>query len=167
MAFNWLGLLLFVHVAGAALWLGASMFLKMVVMPRVDDAGDAGKQYMMTVAKWGGWGKYIGPIAIVTILAGLGLYFSTGVHSAAMDGNNIALTIGMVTGIIALGFGLLMTMPAERRVGKIAHELQGPPSDEQRQELGTHIATASKGAMFATIFAAITFALMVGRHVFV
>lgn len=168
MAFDFDASLRLIHIAGAALWVGSAIFLKSVVMKNVEAAGPPGKAYMLTVVRNGGWGKFIGPAAVLTILAGLLLYWRLGIHEAAMEGPNAWLTLGLVTGILALTIGLTQVMPAEARMKKIADAIAPgtPPSEEQGAQLAGLAEKASKMSLIATSLAALTFLLMAGRHVF-
>ncbi len=168
MAFDAWALVRMIHILGAVLWLGAGTFMLTMILPAVKDAGMAGKGFMMTVVRRGGFGKYYGPVAIITVLAGLSLYFH-GEYQKAPFGttSSTMLTIGMGLAIIALADGLAIILPTEMKLKRLVAQVGagGPTADQgaQFEALGMKI---GKSSVIGITLVGITFLLMAGRFVF-
>lgn len=167
MDINWLQLLRFVHVVAAALWAGAAIFGFSVLMPAVKAAGPAGKTFMETVERRGGFGRYMMPIAILTILSGAVLYWERGFHEAPFATISASMvTLGGIAGTLVLVIGFAYSMPRQRQMkaltGTIGSEGPTPDQQETMAKIGAGLA---KAGLAATILLALALVLMAGRFV--
>jgi uncharacterized membrane protein len=127
------------HIGAALFWVGAFFFMNHFIMPALQSAGpDAGK-FTALIMRGGRVQRAMAGSAIVTILAGLGMY---GYFIAQTDGqwarSNTAmgLGVGAVAALLAFILGLAVNMPGARRMQAIMAEAKGSPSPEQQAELG-------------------------------
>lgn len=168
MAFDGWLLLRLVHILGGVLWLGAGTFMLTMIMPAVKDAGMAGKGFMMTVVSRGGFGKFYGPVAIVTVLAGITLYVHGGYQKAPFDTTaSTMLTIGMGLAIIALLDGLAVILPTEMKLKKLVAQVgAGGPTPEQASRFEALGMKIGRSSVLGISLVGVTFLLMAGRYVF-
>jgi uncharacterized membrane protein len=144
----YLTVLRIIHIFAAVTWVGGGIFLMSVLTPTVRDAGPDGGRFMLQLAKYGRWGRVLTMSAILTVLAGLLLFWptSSGLNQAWLKSpNGITLTIGSIVGILALGHGAFVTSPITGKMGVVAKQIldqKGPPPADlmkQAQELGVKL----------------------------
>ncbi|MES2153776.1 MAG: hypothetical protein V4510_01425 [bacterium] len=168
MAFDWVAAVRLVHILGAVLWLGAGVFMLTMIMPAVKDAGMAGKGFMMTVVRRGGFGKYYGPVAGITIVAGLTLYFKEEIYKTPFGSNSLGMiTVGMVLAILAFLDGIAVILPTEAKLKKLVAQVgAGGPSPEQAAKFEALAMKIGRSSVLGITLVGITFLLMTGRAVF-
>jgi hypothetical protein len=96
-----------VHVLLAAVWIGATVFTSMLLMPAVESAGPAGGQVMMGLGRRG-ITAFFGVVGGITTLTGIYLYWRfTGGFDPEVSRTNagMAFGIGGVAGILATILG--------------------------------------------------------------
>src|SRR5688572_26877755 len=98
MEFNWVELVRLVHVVAAAIWFGGGLLGILIIGPSVQAAGEAGKAFMATVMRRGGFAKVMGPASILTVLVGLVLYWKAGYHEVPFG--SISATLVTIGGVI-------------------------------------------------------------------
>lgn len=155
MGLSWLLLLRAVHVVSAPIWFGSVVFATFFLAPTVQAAGEAGRGFMQAANARGGIGRFMAPIAGLTILSGAILYWRAGyLASPLASTSSILLTLGAALALGGWLFGLVANVPLQRR-------MQGASPGERGQLQATIM---RRGRMVGTIVLA-AFALMVGRNV--
>jgi uncharacterized membrane protein len=143
-------LLRIIHIFAAVTWVGGGIFVMSVLTPTVAAAGPDGGRFMLRLASLGRLTQVLTGSAILTVLAGLLLFWPTsgGLNQAWLKSpNGITLTIGAIFGILAALHGAFATSPIARKLGAVATDIlnrQGPPSPEllqQAQALGARMGT--------------------------
>ena len=144
----YLTVLRILHIFAAVAWVGGGIFLLSVLSPTVRDAGPDGGRFMLQLAKYGRLGRMLTISAIITVLAGLLLYWPTsgGLNQAWLKSpTGITLTIGAIFGILAMLHGAFATGPITSKMGALAKQIldqKGPPPAElmqQSQALGMQL----------------------------
>jgi uncharacterized membrane protein len=156
-----------VHILAGAFWFGALVFSARVLMPSARDAGPAAAPMMAQV------GRRIPPLmmasAILTVGAGIWLMM----RDAAIGGwmhTSMGRTFGAggALAILAFIFGMVVNMPAARRMGTIGQVVAkrgGPPTTEESAELARIQKRLGMGTVVVTILIALaTAAMAVARY---
>jgi len=141
----YLTVLRIIHIFAAVAWVGGGIFLMSVLTPTVRDAGPDGGRFMLQLSKYGRLGRLLTMSSILTVLAGLLLYYPTsgGFNPSWLKSiNGITLTIGAIIGLLAFGHGAFVSGPITRKMTDVAKQIldgKGPPAPElmkQAQDLG-------------------------------
>ena len=123
----------FIHVVGGAFWFGSAIMMGFFISPTIAATAEAGQKFMGYLVNKARIHNVIAISAILTVLAGGGLYWidSGGFTSAwTRSGAGSVFGIGGFFGIIGLIFGLLVGVG----LYFLAHKLFG----------GAHAAFAAK-----------------------
>jgi len=124
------------HVLFGTFWAGSVFFVVLYLNPSVIEAGPEGGK-VMGILQRRGWMNAVIFIAVVTVLTGFYLlWVMSGHFSSGFMGSKsgVLLSVGMLAGLISLGIGLFVTMPASRRMGAIAAAAAArgaPPTPEE------------------------------------
>ena len=156
-----------VHILAGAFWFGALIFTARILMPSAREAGPAGAPLMAQI------GRRIPPMmmaaAILTVVAGVWLMM----RDAAIGGwmqTSTGRTFGAggALAIIAFIFGMVVNMPAARRMGAIGQVVAkrgGPPTTEESAELARIQKRLGMGTVVVTsLIALATAAMAVARY---
>ena len=108
-----------VHVLLAAIWVGATVFTSLLLMPAVQDAGPAGGQVMISLNRKG-ITAFFGAMGGITLLTGIYLYW----HFTGFDPEISRSRAGMAFGVGGVA-GLLGTIIGGSVVGRSANKLVG------------------------------------------
>src|SRR5229473_2582437 len=125
-----------IHIFSAVAWVGGGIFLLSVLTPTVRDAGPDGGRFMLQLSKYGRLGRLLTVSSILTVLAGLLLYYPTtgGFNSSYLTSpNGITLTIGAIIGLLAFLHGAFVSGPITRKMEAVAKQIldgKGPPPAE-------------------------------------
>jgi uncharacterized membrane protein len=136
----YLTVLRIIHIFSAVTWVGGGIFFLSVLTPTVRDAGPDGGRFMLQLSKYGRLGRLLTISSVLTVLAGLLLYYPTsgGLNSGWLKSiNGITLTIGAIIGILALLHGAFATGPITRKMEGVAKQIldqKGPPAPELMQQ---------------------------------
>lgn len=131
-----------IHIAAGIFWVGAAFILFLFIQPSVKELGPEGQAFMGHLATRRKLPLLITLSAIVTVLAGLLLYWEA---SGGLDadwiasGPGIGFTVGGVAAIVTLALGVSITKPAVDRIGALGQEIArsgGQPTPEQGAEMG-------------------------------
>jgi hypothetical protein len=161
---DWFTLILrAIHISGGVVWVGFVVFFVVFLQPSAATIGPAAGPMM---------GQLLGArklvdrlllIAGITIAAGLILWIDHAVDAGLGDwissGYGLALTIGMVSALIAVGVGASVTRPNVRRLLAIQGEVAtsgGPPSPEQGAEIAAIQARLKTAARVSLGFLIVT-----------
>ncbi len=157
-----------IHIFAAVTWVGGGIFFVSAVAPTVAAAGPDGGRFMLRLASVGRMFQVLTGSAIVTVLAGVLLFWPTsgGLNSDWLkSGHGIALTVGAIIGILAMLHAAFASGPITRRLGAVANDIlnhQGPPPADlmqQAQALGARlqsnaVASVAMGALALFFMAA-------------
>ena len=115
------------HVLMAGLWIGSTVFVSMVLMPAIDDAGPSGGQVMMRIARRG-IAPYMMILGASTVLTGLYLLwrFTGGFDpGVVVSASGMAFGIGGVSGILAGVIGGAIVGRSSNQVTSIMSRVLG------------------------------------------
>lgn len=127
------------HIGAGVFWVGAAALAQFVLNPYVRKQRAQGNASASGVFTGSRWASFMAINAVITILAGLYLYYrlSNGFQGTwyLTQAGIAVLMIGALAGIFALlhGGAVLSRMQAE--LGRFAASIQGAPSAEQRSQL--------------------------------
>lgn len=164
---SWIMLLRTLHVAAAAVWFGAVIFGMFFLQPTLKAAGEGAKGFMGAVQKRGGFGRFMGPAAIVTLASGAFLYWATDVYLAPFGSiASSLLTIGAAIAILGWGFGMVVGTPIQKKLAALGAAIgPGGPTPEQATEMRTLQASMMRWGPVVGITVILAFFLMVGRFI--
>ncbi|HEX8991658.1 MAG TPA: hypothetical protein VF784_08250 [Anaerolineales bacterium] len=126
-----------VHILSGVFWLGSAMVSAFFLGPAVAATGEAGQKMMGHMITKGRMSVRITGAAILTVLAGAGLYWidSHGLTSAwTSSGPGWGFGIGALFALAGLGLGLQVGVNATK-LGKIAVAAQGKPSPDDLAQM--------------------------------
>lgn len=160
-----------IHIAAGIFWVGAAFVLFLFVQPSVKDLGPDGQRFMGHLATRKRLPLVILLSGIVTVLAGLLLYWRT---SDGLDvdwitsGPGLGFTVGAVAAIVTLALGLSITKPAIDRIGVLGQEIAGgggQPTPQQGAEMQRLQArTVAVGRVSMVLLAIAVVAMAIARY---
>lgn len=127
------------HIGAGLFWVGAFFFMNHMIMPAIQSAGPDGGRFTALIMRGGRVQRAMFGSAIVTILAGFGMY---GYFIAQTDGQwarstmAMGLGVGGIAALLAFILGVAVNMPAAKRMQTIMAEAKGSPSAEHQAEIG-------------------------------
>ena len=139
MDFSLTGLLVLLHVLFASLWFGGGVFQVAVIGRGLMAAGPAAGGFVAALMRNGGIGRFFAISGILTIVFGgilYGMEMKDGGITGAFEGRGLWLTLGAIVAVLALGHGLAVNMPTERKLIALCKDLKGPPTPKQAEEMG-------------------------------
>jgi len=122
-----------VHVLLAGIWIGATAFTSMLLMPAIEDAGPAGGQIMMSLDRKG-IATFFGVMGGVTVVTGIYLYWHfTGGFDPEISRSRagMAYGIGGVAGLLAVILGGAVVARASKRVVAIMGQIAKAPDAQK------------------------------------
>jgi uncharacterized membrane protein len=162
-----------VHIMAGIAWAGSVYLLVVYVQPTAAAVGPASAPFM---------GELLGKrrlvdgligLGSITVIGGLFLYWHDW-HAYGSLGNwidsrfGIMITIGAVSAIVALAFGIFGTRPNVKRLLALGREVAGsggPPSPDQAQEIARIQRLLKIFARLSLAFIGIAaFCMAVGRY---
>jgi uncharacterized membrane protein len=127
------------HIGAGVFWVGAAFVLFVFIQPSAKELGQPGQAFMGHLATRKRLPLVVLVSGIVTVLAGLLLYWeaSDGFDASWIStGPGIGFTVGGAAAIIAVVLGLIVTKPAIDRMGALGQAIAGgQPTPEQASEL--------------------------------
>jgi uncharacterized membrane protein len=163
-------LLRLIHILAGVLWVGATVFIAVFLMPSLRAVGPAAGPVMEQVARVRRLPIWMMSATILTILSGLTLYGldSAGFHSAWMhSGPGRVFGLGGVLAILAAVVGMAVNAPAGKRLGALAAEIKvrGAPTPADVAELQSLQARLARATnLTAGLLILATAAMAVARH---
>jgi len=118
------------------------MMIAGFIEPAVRALGPDGGKFIQRMMGPGRFPVYMTSAGFVTVLSGLAmLWMGSGarVGDWLASGSGRSIVLGSVAGLVAMAIGLSVNAPTAKRMAGLSKEMQakgGPPSDEQRAELG-------------------------------
>lgn len=126
-----------VHISGAVFWVGTSLLFDFFIIPGLRAADEAGKKSFAQLLIKTHLGEAHGISAIVTAMAGAGLYWidSQGFSSAwTRSAAGLGFGIGGIFGLLGVITGILGAIPL-RALAETAAQIQGSPTPEQTAKI--------------------------------
>lgn len=160
-----------IHILAGVLWVGATVFIAVFLMPSLRAVGPAAGPVMEQVARVRRLPIWMMSATILTILSGLTLYGldSAGFHSAWMhSGPGTVFGLGGVLAILAATIGMAVNAPAGKRLGALAAEIKvrGAPTPADVAELQALQARLARATnLTAGLLILATAAMAVARHI--
>ena len=155
-----------IHIFAAVTWVGGGIFLVSVLTPTVQAAGPDGGRFMLRLAAYGRMAQVLTGSAILTVLAGALLFWSTsgGLNPVWLTTpQGIFLTIGAIIGILAMLHGAFAQGPIISKMGALANDIlnrQGPPPPELMQQAQALGAKLGSGAAVSVTMGALALFFM-------
>jgi hypothetical protein len=159
------------HIVGGSLWVGATVFNALYLIPAIAAAGPAGGQVMRILVQVRRMPVFMNSVMGVTLLSGIALYgWDAGGSWGAWVSTpmGLSLTIGAALAITVSAIGSIVAVPSVRKLGQLGAEIAksgGPPSPEQSAEAarlqGRMLGTARLGASLLVLTA---IAMAVARY---
>jgi uncharacterized membrane protein len=125
-----------IHVIGGVFWVGTSLLFYFFITPSIRAAAETGQKFLGYLMKTH-FGEVHGLSAILTVLAGAGLYWidSGGFTSGWMtSGPGLGFGIGGIFGFLGVISGILNALPLRTLTETIA-KIQGSPTPEQMENI--------------------------------
>jgi uncharacterized membrane protein len=126
-----------VHIGAGVVWAGYGIFAAWFLFPAVWEAGPAAGAVMGALMKRK-LPQMITMFGTINVLSGLRLYSIYFNGNWLMTGTGILLTLGGISAIISLIYGILVSRPTALRLGALGAEVRaagGAPSPEQAGEM--------------------------------
>jgi hypothetical protein len=129
-----------VHVLLAALWIGSTVFISLLLMPAIEMSGPAGGQVMVGLNRRG-INAYMGAIGGITVLTGILLFWRyTAGFDPVLSGSRagISYSIGGLAGLLAVIVGGAVVGRSAKKVMDIMQKAgpmaEGPERGRLMQE---------------------------------
>jgi uncharacterized membrane protein len=125
-----------IHIIGGVFWVGTSLLFDFFVIPSARASIEAGQKFLGIFIKTH-LGEVHGISAILTVLAGAGLYWidSGGFASGWMtSGSGLGFGIGGIFGFLGVISSILQAIPL-RTLAETAAQIQGNPTPEQMDKI--------------------------------
>ena len=148
-----------IHIFAGIFWVGAGLFMAIIIIPAMQNMRSG--QLIQMIMRHSHFDRAMMISALLTTLAGVWLYIrvSDGFNADWMrDPGSMVLSIGAVAGILAFGHGGAALGPATGKFSQLAKEIEGEPTEEQRNNmmaLQARIATHSRISLILMIIAVI------------
>lgn len=126
-----------IHILGGVFWVGGSIILTFFISPTVAATADAGQKFMAHLVNQSKITLRITIAAILTVLAGAGLYWidSGGLTTGwATSAAGWGFGIGGILALVGLVFGMLVGKNVSL-LGGMASKIQGKPTSEQMAQI--------------------------------
>lgn len=126
-----------IHIIGGVFWVGTSLLFDFFITPRIRDTAEVGPKFLGNLFTKSHLGEVHGISAILTTLAGAGLYWidSGGFTSAwARSAAGLGFGIGAIFGFFGVITGVLGALPL-RTLAETAAQIQESPTPEQMDKI--------------------------------
>lgn len=127
-----------IHIGDAVLWAGGALFLALFVSPAARAAGDGAGPFMGALVMKTRLMTVMTIASILTVGSGLWLWVETFGAMPPPGFKGVAISVGAVGGLLALGVALGMQRPTIVRLQGILGEVAangGPPNEDQMARL--------------------------------
>jgi uncharacterized membrane protein len=158
-----------VHVLLAAVWIGATVFMSLLLMPAIEAAGPAGGQIMIGLNRKG-MAAFFGATGGITLLTGIYLFWRfTGGFDPEISRSHagMAFSIGGLAGLLAVVIGGAVVSRSSKKVIGLMEQAAKLP-DTQRgalmQEAGVLRQRMKTFGSLVIVFQFIALALMAVGH---
>ena len=125
-----------IHIVGGVFWVGTALLFSFFIIPSIRATSEVEQKFWGLLTKTH-LGEVHGISAILTVLAGAGLYWidSQGFTSGWMtSGPGLGFGIGGIFGFLGVISGILNALPL-RTLAETAAQIQGSPTPEQMDKI--------------------------------
>lgn len=160
-----------IHVVAGVLWVGFAVFVPFYLSPALAEAGPESARVMAALQRRG-LTTVMPVLAVLTILAGLGLYWrASGGRLGEYFGTTPGLVLGLGGAAAILGFaiGMLLARPAMMRAAALSQSIApGAPPEERARIAAAAGALRQRGTAAGRLVAVLLLvaagAMAVARH---
>jgi len=158
------------HISAGVYWVGAGLFMGLILYPTAIRLGADGRKYLMAMHKSRIFVLSMPVVSIVTTVAGLLLYAKVTNNFEAeimKTTKNWVLSVGIVAGFLAFGHGLFAMSMMDNKFGKLAKQIESQPdgaTSEQDAQLATMTEKLSLHAKISAGLAVIAVVFMAGHR---
>lgn len=127
-----------IHIGDAIVWAGGALFLALFISPAAKAAGDGAGPFMGALVMKTRLMSVMTIASILTVGSGLWLWVDDFGAMPPAGFKGVAISIGALGGILALGVALGMQRPTVAELRSILGEVAGnggPPTDDQMARL--------------------------------
>ena len=130
-----------VHIFAGIFWVGAGLFLLIILMPVMEAMGEEGNRFRMGFVSKSRFNAAMPIASLLTTAAGVWLFVkvSDQFNSDWMSSDGgIVMSIGALAGVLAFGHGAAVTGPTFSKMAEKIKAIEaqgGPPGDAQIAEL--------------------------------
>ncbi len=153
------------HIGAGILWVGSVFFMNLFVLPAIQAGGPDGAKVAAVLMQGGRIQRAIIHSALLTIVTGFVIYgrlimITDGAWARTVPA--MGYGVGAITAVIAFLIGILVNVPAAKRMQEIGASAGGALSADQQAEmtrLRDRMATASRFVLPLLIVAVISMAI--------
>ncbi len=154
-----------IHIFGGAFWIGVGLFNIGFLIPTIKATGPEGQKVMQHLTQKTRFQTMVYTAATLTVLSGLGLFWSTLGFKASVlsSGPGLVLTIGGASGIIAWLIAIILVRGIFTSMGHVGRAIQAqgtPPSPEQTAAMQALVKQLGKTTPIALTFLIISLLCM-------
>ncbi len=160
-----------VHILSAIFWLGGMFILVRFLAPTARRTGADGARFMQSLVSESGLPKALTGAGVLTVLAGLGLYWFTSDHFSRewmRSPTGMTFSFGMTFGLLALLHGLAVQRANADKLAAIARAVPagGAPSPEQQARMDALREKLARGGQVGLVLLTLAAAAMaIARYV--
>lgn len=158
------------HVLLAAIWIGSTVFIQVMLMPAIRQSGPTGGQIMVRLTRRG-LPAYMASIGGVTVLSGIYLFWHFGGFSADVGRTPAGMVFGTgaIAGILALILGGAIVGGSAKKAAAIVERMESA-SDKDRPAMVAQIQALSQrmatfGAVVIVLQAIALATMAIGHYV--
>lgn len=151
------------HIFSGVFWAGSAWVLAFFLGPTAAALGADGGKFMNYLLGKLRFSIYVTIAAIVTVLAGLVLFFLHYGIAGLSTPTGLTFAIGGVFGLIALGIGGAVTGPTSLKMTRLGGEIAAagkPPTPAQGAEMGALQKRLASASLWNAIFVSLALLLM-------
>jgi uncharacterized membrane protein len=160
-----------IHIFSGTLWVGAAIFVTLMLEPAARAAGVEGSRFMERLMAKTPFIKYMIGSSLLTVLAGITLYgldagFNRGWVTSA---EGLTFSLGSLSGLLAYAAGQFVIGPTTARIGRLGHEMARaatPPTSAQRQQMAALESRVRTFGRLELLLMVLTVAGMAGARLF-
>ena len=166
----YLTILRVLHISAGVYWVGAGLFMTLILYPTAIRLGADGRKYLMEMHKSRIFTLSMPVVSVVTTVVGFLLYAKVTNNFDAVfmkTTRNWVLSVGIVAGFLAFGHGLFAMGPMDGKFGKLAQQIESQAdgaTPEQDAELARMTEKLLLHAKISTGLAVIAVIFMAGHR---
>ncbi|MDH3944034.1 MAG: hypothetical protein OEV06_08080 [Anaerolineae bacterium] len=158
------------HIVGGILWAGGGVAAAGFINPTAKELKGDAAAFMAHFNYVRRFPLFLGIVGFINVVTGVLLYYRLfGDQIAWGSGYTIALTLGSLFGLIALGMALGMLLPTGNKLEKLVKEIGasgGPPSPEQAGQIAAMQGKLMRWAVWVTTLTVLGGTLMAANEAF-
>lgn len=141
-----------IHVISAAFWAGSVLLMAAVFRPAAAKLGNDINKSFQQIIRESKYGQRMAIAGWATIFSGLALYFSSFKGIAPLTSLAIVgLTIGAISGIVALYIGVFMQSKVAKEISLLSKELSSKSDNPDKDLMGKLTSLRRKNATLGIV----------------